>query len=1234
MPHSPAPRPRTLRRPLATFGAAALLLAGLAPPAAAAPSAPAGALTADDLPLGDIQEDLVAGDFTIRATDSAPVTVAEHERESDQGTAFSQRLQLNGAGGEDNRSVQFEAEAGEQVTVYAQSGGGTDDRALGLYDESFSELDQVPAYRGDSGEILPAQTFDIEEDGTYWIASPSSGVNIYQLSLGDAQDAPARPAWDEVPAPVIEDTTVSEEDPARIQVGYRGTVGPEGGDRARAQLLDDDGEVIDEQLSVAPGEGGTIALTPPASGDYDVSVQLEREDEEEPLISDPVLHDGFVLPLGTPEITSVLTTEVQDESAQATAQWNAVPEAESYSVGVRESGEQEFTETVDSTEDTQATISDLEVGGSYELQVTAERGEQTSSSEAFDFTVAEEVQRWDTAHAGVGSGGEVTEQEDGSLEFDLLGNNSKIADSEDGFWYHYTEIDPSTENFTLSASFTVDEDAGKDNQSGFGIIAVDDFIPGDSAARYFNSAGTMAAKYTFGADGEEGVRYGTPGAKFVNGYTEGPTTSSAARDLSDSRAFDWDYKSDYTEGSNANPPRFEAGETYEFTLRRSNTGFHSIWERDGEVEEVIHYDPDALLVQDPESFSLGVFAARDIAVTVSDLDFTTIAPEEDAPAQEAPAEYVTPELSADITSTTPDDEIEVPLVANLHGEATIVDAAGEAVTESVRLEPGVQGLLDLQGLTEGENAYTAVFTPDEEQPQFSDREELESSDPVELELSFTVDSYGSPGESIWVSPDGSAEGEGTREGPLDVHTAVAYADAGQQIVLTEGTYRPEQAIVIERGRDGTAEDPITMMADPGADVTLDLSESEGGGFILRGDHWHLYDLEITESRGYEKPLLIQGHHNTIEKIESHHNQDTGVQISGLAEEPTEMWPSNNLVLSTESHNNADPTANDADGFAAKLTVGEGNEFRDSIAHHNIDDGWDLYAKSTEGPIGTVLIEDSVAYNNGWLEESGFDLLGEGNGFKLGGESMPGDHLLSNSISFNNLASGVTSNSGPDVRVQDVTAVANGAVTEGREGSNINLYTNAEQTDYELGGVLSFRGGRADAIQLDQEDTSAQSDPTNYFDGLRADDSSVQVSEDWFSSMDFSLRPSIAADGSVDMDGLLELTSQAPEDTGARMTANPDPTLIEVLPPVGSTDDGEDQDEEDQEQSGPPRGPGNNNGNGPGNGSGNGPGHNNGNGSGNGSGNGPGHNNGNGPGNANGPGNGKGPQRPDHPVFGD
>ena len=35
-------------------------------------------------------------------------------------------------------------------------------------------------------------------------------------------------------------------------------------------------------------------------------------------------------------------------------------------------------------------------------------------------------------------------------------------------------------------------------------------------------------------------------------------------------------------------------------------------------------------------------------------------------------------------------------------------------------------------------------------------------------------------------------------------------------------------------------------------------------------------------------------------------------------------------------------------------------------NNNIDDGWDLYAKSVSGTIGSVTIENCVAYNNGWL----------------------------------------------------------------------------------------------------------------------------------------------------------------------------------------------------------------------------------------------------------------------------
>ncbi len=110
-------RPRAFCRPIAAFGAAALLIVGLAPQAGADP---AGALNADDLPLGEHLQDLAAGDFTVKATDASAVTVSAHDRESDAGTVYTQRLQLNGAGGAEGRSVQFQADAGNLV-VYRDS---------------------------------------------------------------------------------------------------------------------------------------------------------------------------------------------------------------------------------------------------------------------------------------------------------------------------------------------------------------------------------------------------------------------------------------------------------------------------------------------------------------------------------------------------------------------------------------------------------------------------------------------------------------------------------------------------------------------------------------------------------------------------------------------------------------------------------------------------------------------------------------------------------------------------------------------------------------------------------------------------------------------------------------------------------------------------------------------------------------------------------------------------------
>lgn len=749
--------------------------------------------------------------------------------------------------------------------------------------------------------------------------------------------------------------------------------------------------------------------------------------------------------------------------------------------------------------------------------------------------VPAEPERWQSAviGSGAGTGGSITDNGDGTITFDAKTSGTKIATSEDGFQYFYTAIDPASENFTLNATFRVDDASTKDNQSGFGVIAVDDLVPGSSSDRYFNSAGAMITRYSTPV----GTQDGTPGARFVRGYTGATNDNTAgARDSSHSQAFDHTYRAD------AAGPKFTTGDVYELTLRKSNTGFHAIWHQDGQPIEVIEYDPALLLQQNPDEFYVGMAVARKIVVTVTDWDFTTIAPADDEPAQEPPITYVSMNLKVDITTTTPERELALPLVADFHGTGQVLDAAGTVIVDRLPLVPGEQALATV-ALQPGENHFTARATPAPDQPQLDERERLESTDPVDTAVTITVKEYGLPGQSIWVSPDGTADATGTPENPLDVYTAVAFAQPGQQIVLADGTYELPRRIRVDRGRNGTEEQPITLMSEPGGRAVFDLQNSPDGGLVIRGDWWHVYDLEITRSRDKAKPMLIEGHHNVIERVESHHNADSGIQISGSSTEPPAMWPSHNLVLSSESHHNADPGGNDADGFGVKLTVGEGNVLRYNIAHHNIDDGWDLYAKSTTGPIGTVIVEDSVAYANGFLSENP-TLRGEGNGFKLGGESIPGDHLLRNSISFGNLGTGATSNSGPDVRLQNVTSVGN--------DRGIRLETNAKTTAYEASGVVSWRNPQADALGLKQADTSLVASPTNYFNGATADASDgrpAQVSADWFVSTDTSIVPRIADDGSIDMGGLFALTDAAPSDTGARLTANPSPTVITLLPAV-------------------------------------------------------------------------------------
>ncbi|WP_326549725.1 family 16 glycoside hydrolase [Micromonospora sp. NBC_01813] len=268
------------------------------------------------------------------------------------------------------------------------------------------------------------------------------------------------------------------------------------------------------------------------------------------------------------------------------------------------------------------------------------------------------------------------------------------------------------------------------------------------------------------------------------------------------------------------------------------------------------------------------------------------------------------------------------------------------------------------------------------------------------------------GDTLYVAPNGSDSAAGTISNPTTLTSAITRIAAGGTIYLRGGTYRYSQTITIGQGNNGTSNARKKLYAYPGETPVLNFSaQSEdpaNRGIEVGGSYWHIHGIVV--ERAGDNGILLAGNNNIIERTVTRHNRDSGLQLSRLvAGAPRDQWPSNNLVLSAVSHDNVDSDGEDADGFAPKLTVGPGNIFRYTVAHNNIDDGYDLYTKSDTGAIGAVTIENSLAYDNGTLSNGGQAGNGDRNGYKLGGEDIGVNHIIRGNIAYGNGKHGFTYN---------------------------------------------------------------------------------------------------------------------------------------------------------------------------------------------------------------------------------
>lgn len=203
----------------------------------------------------------------------------------------------------------------------------------------------------------------------------------------------------------------------------------------------------------------------------------------------------------------------------------------------------------------------------------------------------------------------------------------------------------------------------------------------------------------------------------------------------------------------------------------------------------------------------------------------------------------------------------------------------------------------------------------------------------------------------------------------EILSAINSAKAGDVIIVKDGTYKFTDTIVINNAMNGKNGAYIVVKAADGASVKFDFSaqtlDGANRGVVVDGDYWYFEGINFYGAG--DNGVLLAGNNNIFEKCVFEANRDSGLQISryDTTAATKDLWPSNNLIINCTAFDNCDypdqgGTGENADGFAAKLTCGEGNVFDGCISYCNSDDGWDLFAKSATGPIGVITIRNCVS----------------------------------------------------------------------------------------------------------------------------------------------------------------------------------------------------------------------------------------------------------------------------------
>jgi len=922
-------------------------------------------------------------------------------------------------------------------------------------------------------------------------------------------------------------------------------------------MLHNDGQAGEAVIKRSEGTA-TVNFTAHESGDYTFVATAQRLGCADKA-SDVYEVKDFILGVKMPTITWA----ENKGNGEVYLDWVNISDAKDYTLTYKVKGSDESTAVkIDGITEGDYTVKNLTVGSTYEFSVVANRADGYCSavSEKELSVTADTQKNWYVSTVGSAQETKATITEaDGNAQVINIANgdtaskkvatveakditnttgsmeiqakaSGKISDDEDGFSYYYTKVNPEKENFELTATFTVtDASLTPDNQTGFGVVVADTLGVNNWGApsyvhKYFNYFSSMMYS----------SKNNAPTMRYITGYTSADTSNKDGVDRVNNNV-----KFNQLTGTDM----FKVGAEYTFTVRKTDDGYEAVATTENGTQTQKLTANDFTSVQEDGTVVVGVMVARKIGVKITDIKFTT-SESKGLATSEVVEDKITPSIRVYSSNTCGAGEYEYTVVPNCAGTLKVTGSAdGKVVTKEVTADEVVRIPV---AVNVGSNTIKAEFEP-------AAAANITSTKTVTSETTVNRKVYGEAGQTIIVTSDGKTTGDGTEESPLDINTAVSYAQPGQTILMKNGVY--DKWVTINRSVCGTADKPINLVAESISTDGTDGVVLSGAGLTVIGNYWHVYGLYVKDSSGVG--IQVSGNYNTIDMCTVNHAANSGIQISrnggadNYAGIQGKLWPTGNLIKNCESFDNCDAGRNDADGFAAKLTCGEGNRFYGCISHNNIDDGWDLYAKSVSGMIGSVTIENCVAYNNGWLTTddvtaAGYN-YGEGNGFKLGGGYLKGGHKLINCVSFGNHAKGITSNSCPDISITRCTAYNNGNA----DSYSIGLNTmDSMLKEWKVSGLISM--SKADlTAKADLIPFSQHGDDNYIYNGSESYNNLGQkATDEWFESVDTTIRPSRNADGTIDMHTLLVIKSGVLSDNvGARLDTTSE-EAISVKPQAG------------------------------------------------------------------------------------